>query len=871
MSNPIKIRGLMFGISVLPALLVMPAMAERTSMVNAGTSGPDLNTIVPDGIIKVDGNKAIHAVRGDSYLSTPNITIESTNYTKNGAIYADGSKTTLTLGGESTKDISVKSDQGMATNIANGAQLNISGENVTVHAKNRGLYTVYDSIMAVPKESVINVNAKDSMTISSDSDSAVIALANGSAISLTGKSIDISTKSATAPAVHAGNNTQTASGNTKRANVNLNADTVKIASENVAVSAMSQGIININGDAEISGTKAIVARGGAEVNINTDGAHTTQIDGNISFDFHEASSNTPIDANVNVVLNGADSSWTGNTMIAYDFGDAPAPDDSYLTVTGMNLTVANGAKWTATKIADNKGEVTGSYYTGLNNLNVDNGTIDIADAIMADNANINSAILNTGSLTINDSLVATGDITGTGALVIGQDATANIGDANINLASIQLDGTVSARLTDTNTAKFTATDSISGSGTVNMAIKSAGTYTVFDAPEIAFSGKTSVEFNNDIFKLDWSDDETSFTAKLKSVDEIASDNNLSGNAAQSVVNITNSTSDALNELSMRAQIALAQKDADSIEHAARAINPETASVTQSMASSVQNTVTSLAANRMSGMTIGRNGGDGDSVLTAGGVWAQGLFNSTNYSGQFDGTTGGVAVGLDGTFGSDWTVGIGYSFANSDVDATARNTEINSHTVFAYGQYKPSQWYANATLNYTLSGYTESGNALDLAVASEYDINAFGGQIATGYDTSIGITPELAVRYLHIGGADYENSLDVANSISDTNYLTGVLGVKYAFNFQATDEFFIRPELRAAVKYDMLSDVAMTTVTMPGVNAYVMTGERLSRLGGEFGLGLTMTYAGVDVSLNYDIEVRENYTSQTGMVRARYNF
>lgn len=125
--------------------------------------------------------------------------------------------------------------------------------------------------------------------------------------------------------------------------------------------------------------------------------------------------------------------------------------------------------------------------------------------------------------------------------------------------------------------------------------------------------------------------------------------------------------------------------------------------------------------------------------------------------------------------------------------------------------------------------------------------------------------------MHIGGADYENSLDVANSISDTNYLTGVLGVKYAFNFQATDEFFIRPELRAAVKYDMLSDVAMTTVTMPGVNAYVMTGERLSRLGGEFGLGLTMTYAGVDVSLNYDIEVRENYTSQTGMVRARYNF
>lgn len=86
-----------------------------------------------------------------------------------------------------------------------------------------------------------------------------------------------------------------------------------------------------------------------------------------------------------------------------------------------------------------------------------------------------------------------------------------------------------------------------------------------------------------------------------------------------------------------------------------------------------------------------------------------------------------------------------------------------------------------------------------------------------------------------------------------------------------DVWRICPEVRAAVKYDFLSDNAVSTVTMPGVNAYVISGERLNRLGGEFGLGVTMTYAGVDVSLNYDIEVREDYTSQTGMVRARYNF
>ena len=159
----------------------------------------------------------------------------------------------------------------------------------------------------------------------------------------------------------------------------------------------------------------------------------------------------------------------------------------------------------------------------------------------------------------------------------------------------------------------------------------------------------------------------------------------------------------------------------------------------------------------------------------------------------------------------------------------------------------------------------------MPVTADYDVNAFGGQIATGYDFASGITPECALRYLHIGGADYTNSLDMASEFNDTDYLTGVLGAKYAFNYTPSESVLVRPEIRAAVKYDFLSDAALSTVTMPGVDAYVIDGERLNRLGGEFGLGVTVTYADVDISLNYDIEVREDYTSQTGMVRARYNF
>ena len=83
----------------------------------------------------------------------------------------------------------------------------------------------------------------------------------------------------------------------------------------------------------------------------------------------------------------------------------------------------------------------------------------------------------------------------------------------------------------------------------------------------------------------------------------------------------------------------------------------------------------------------------------------------------------------------------------------------------------------------------------------------------------GITPEFALRYLHIGGADYTNSLDMASEFNDTDYLTGVLGAKYAFNYTPSESVLIRPEIRAAVKYDFLSDAALSTDIISDILVY----------------------------------------------------
>lgn len=826
----------------------------------------------------VNGTGKLYITGGTTDMTGANITVNSEN--------DDGirvTEATLNLGGEKTDTVNISyngTEKKVALYSVDGGDVTVTAKELNVNSQYRGITawgTKSGQSMSIPAKMKLDVDDLNIAITTADGKetaSAALLAAEFGQIDVNAKDVNLhSTGVLETAVVHVQNGTTNAQDQDTIARIDINADNIHIASDvDDALAVMSQGILNINGNAFLKGENVLVTRGDAITNINVDGTHTTRMEGNVNFDYNAPTSGTKINADVNVTLAGADSYWTGNTIASY----TGTPDDeSFMQVDSMTLNIQDGAKWNATAIVDNKGKDSGSYYVALNNLNINNGVVNIQDTergITVDNATVADATFNGGPLNIGTKLDITGgenlfagDILGDGALNVASGAVMNIGDAIVNLSSITLDGTMIANLTEgSDTAKITA-DTFTGDGNLSLILDKAGEYNIF--------GNATFDIDSVLYGIELAEDGKTFTATEKSVAQVAADSNLTVDAAQSVVNLTKSSSDALNDLGVRAQEALAVNDSAAVEHATRAINPETASVAQSVTTSVQNTVANLVAGRMAsiapvGMT-GRAGGD--TSLTAGGVWAQGLFNKSKSNDLFDGETMGVAAGIDGTIGRDFSIGAGYSFAASDIDASARNTDIDSHTVFVYGQYKPSQWYANAMLNYTMSSYTESGDALGVLIDSEYDIDSFGGQIATGYDFASGITPQIAVRYLHIGGADYTNSLGVASEIADSDYLTGVLGAKYAFDYNPSESVRIRPEVRAAVKYDFLSDNAVSTVTMPGVNAYVISGERLNRLGGEFGLGVTMTYAGVDVSLNYDIEVREDYTSQTGMVRARYNF
>lgn len=548
----------------------------------------------------------------------------------------------------------------------------------------------------------------------------------------------------------------------------------------------------------------------------------------------------------NAVYGGAIANSLSNTVDEGNVVTKYGARINGVTFTGNTATTNGGAIY-------NVGDIT---LAGTNTF-----TGNTANGLANDIHNVGSLTVASGTTTMD------GGITGDGTLSIANGATLNIGTASINQGTIDLAGTLIATVRSGD-AQLTATDAFAGDGTLSLIFNDAGTYHVFGDKVLA-SAKNRV--SSTIYDLSWTNEDKDVTATLKSVEAIAEENNLSENSAAAILGMSQSSSEKLNEVAEKMQEKLAEATPiaqQEVEHAAKAVHPENESVKQSVATSVQTTVANLAGARMAAPTIGRSGGDVN--FTSGGVWAQGLFNKSKQDDAFSGYTRGIAAGMDGTINKVWKVGAGYSFAHSDI-TSVRDTEIDSNTVFLYGQYKPAEWYVNAVANYTWSDFSETADVLGTAKTADYDVNAFGGTVATGYNFASGVTPELGLRYLHVNASDYTDSFGSKIKSKDTDFLTGVLGAKYAFNVVADKYTTFIPQLNAAIKYDMLSDKNVATVTMPGVDSYTLRGERLNRLGGEFGIGLGMKYRAMDFSINYDIDVRKDYTSQTGMLKFRYNF
>lgn len=228
--------------------------------------------------------------------------------------------------------------------------------------------------------------------------------------------------------IHVANNTANESMPDNGAYLEINADKTIIKSNGIGVSSYSNGTLKVKGDLAVEAETAVSARGYSKIEINNDKQNTVQLKGDVEFNYDQASSGTPIEADVTINLSDADSYLHGNIIKSGDFASTMTVNDKQ-KVTGMTLDLSNNAQWTTD--AD----------SFVNKLVLDNGIVNINGG---ENQTVSVGRID-GSGTVNLATSKTDAGFVSGKLAIGttdladddkQDATANL---DVNYTGITAD------------------------------------------------------------------------------------------------------------------------------------------------------------------------------------------------------------------------------------------------------------------------------------------------------------------------------------------------------------------------------------------------------------------------------------------------
>ena len=268
---------------------------------------------------------------------------------------------------------------------------------------------------------------------------------------------------------------------------------------------------------------------------------------------------------------------------------------------------------------------------------------------------------------------------------------------------------------------------------------------------------------------------------------------------------------------------------------------------------------------------GRSGGDFEAGRVS--VWAQGMMNYAKLDkiDGFNAHTGGFAAGLEGNLSDGFKLGAGYAFASTDIATERALTDVDTHTGFVYGEYKPHKAYVNAVVSYGRSEYDEKTRLAEMK--SNYTTDTVSAQTAVGYDFGA-FSPEAALRFTNIRQNAYTDAVGAKLKKSIQNTWTGVVGAQLSGDYYLNAAPFIglTPELKVAATYDFNQDNDDRTVVLPDLSEYRVKGDPLDKFGIETGAGLAIAFGrGGELSLKYEGRFKKDYADHTGMVNLKVNF
>ncbi|AMS19577.1 autotransporter outer membrane beta-barrel domain-containing protein [Pseudomonas synxantha] len=268
----------------------------------------------------------------------------------------------------------------------------------------------------------------------------------------------------------------------------------------------------------------------------------------------------------------------------------------------------------------------------------------------------------------------------------------------------------------------------------------------------------------------------------------------------------------------------------------------------------------------------------------GGVWVQGLSSNMDQDGRggnngYSANSSGMAVGVDGRLNDTTTLGVAYSYLNSNIHSDLGNkTDVEGHALSLYGNWALQNWFVDGSLSY---GHNENDSKRHVAgttAKGSYDSNVLSASVIGGYSfkptQAVVIEPRVAARYANVRMDGFtEKGSSAALSTASQRYEVGELGagVRLAANLPLSAGT-LQPEATLMAYHDLMGDrVAQTSNFVAGGSAFTVTGASVARDSYEASVGVNYQVSDFTVGASYTRQARSGFDADGVMLKARYAF
>lgn len=285
-------------------------------------------------------------------------------------------------------------------------------------------------------------------------------------------------------------------------------------------------------------------------------------------------------------------------------------------------------------------------------------------------------------------------------------------------------------------------------------------------------------------------------------------------------------------------------------------------------------------NRSSGQRQGLSAGDG---LSDTGAWLEVLDSdakqdSRNGIAGYDADSQGFLLGADGKLNDATTLGLAYSFLDSDIQGSSNKTTSASHALSLLGNWAQNAWFADSELTYGVADNDSTRYIGTTSAKANFDSQLFGASLLGGYSFNLQpqlqLEPRVAARYNRIDIDSYhEKGSSAALAVAAQRYEAGELGggLRLASSMPLGDGQ-LKPELSLMAWHDLIADqVSSNSSFLVGGSTFVSNGSDPSRDSYEAHIGVDYARDAITVGLGYDYLGKADYSADTFKAKVRYDF